>query len=116
MPDGDFMGFSGFTDIDVRGTYWYHRQMADAEDMGVNAMPFPRRYGGAVLLPDGRSYVTGGGNFSVAHRALGEFAVIICFRNVHSGRQQSSGGAAQYWRHIVCSYSAFNVFGTIASS
>jgi hypothetical protein len=88
MPDGDFMGFSGFTDIDVRGTYWYHRQLADAEDMGMNAMPFPRWYGGAVLLPDGRSYVTGGDSFSVAPRALGEFAVVIIyFRNVQTYSQ-----------------------------
>eukprot|EP00775_Hariotina_reticulata_P007097 gene7097-7310_t len=71
MPDGDFMGFSGFTDIDVRGTYRYHRHLADAEDMGVNSMPFPRWYGGTILLPDGRSYITGGDSFAQAPRALG---------------------------------------------
>ncbi|WIA21233.1 hypothetical protein OEZ85_000475 [Tetradesmus obliquus] len=77
MPDGDFMGFSGYfgasgvNHASVWATMWYHRHAAAAEDFGDLAMPYGRWYGGNVLMPDGTSYVTGGDLGPGSPRALG---------------------------------------------
>ncbi|WIA21235.1 hypothetical protein OEZ85_000476 [Tetradesmus obliquus] len=77
MPDGDFMGFSGYFGASgvnygaVWATMWYHRHAAAAEDFGDLAMPYGRWYGGNVLMPDGTSYVTGGDLGPGSPRALG---------------------------------------------
>eukprot|EP00879_Flechtneria_rotunda_P010453 GHRR01010929.1.p1 GENE.GHRR01010929.1~~GHRR01010929.1.p1 ORF type:complete len:962 (+),score=236.94 GHRR01010929.1:64-2949(+) len=48
MPDGDFMGFSGYFGASglvhyaVWGTFWYHRHQYEVENFGLAAMPYGR--------------------------------------------------------------------------
>lgn len=66
-----YFGASGVNYWAVYATMWYHRHMAVAEDFGDRAMPYGRWYGGTMLMPDGRSYVTGGDEGPGSPRATG---------------------------------------------
>ncbi|KAF6258550.1 hypothetical protein COO60DRAFT_1701302 [Scenedesmus sp. NREL 46B-D3] len=116
MPDGDFMGFSGYfgasgvNEISVHATMWYHRHLAAAEDFGELAMPYGRWYGGNVLMPDGRSYVTGGDLGPGTPRALGA-DVWDPATKTYVGRYNSMGQNAPFLPVNPALFAASNVGG-----